>query len=225
MSRQLVLDLPVRPALGRENFLVAPSNALAVRAVEDAAQWPGGKLALIGAAGAGKTHLAHVWAAETGATIIAARNLAGADIDRLARQGHVAVEDAEALCGDATAERALFHLHNHLLGMDGRLLITARTPPARWPIALPDLASRMQATQTATIEPPDDTLLAAVLVKLFADRQIAVQPELIAYLLRRMERSLAAAARLVAALDARALAEQRPVSRSLAAQVLDSPDP
>lgn len=222
MPRQLVLDLPLRPALGREDFMVAPSNALAVSHVDGAAGWPGGKLALIGPAGAGKTHLAHVWAAETGARILAASSLAEADIDQLARQRHIAVEDIETLCGNALAETALFHLHNHLLSMDGRLLLSARTPPARWPIALPDLASRMQATATAVIAAPDDALLAAVLVKLFGDRQIAVQPELISYLVRRMERSLAAAQRIVAELDARAMAEQRPVSRNLAAQILDT---
>ena len=104
----------------------------------------------------------------------------------------------------------------------GRLLITATTPPRDWRLALPDLHSRMQAAALTRLEPPDDALLSAVLIKLFADRQITVPPNLIAYLVSRMERSIAAARDMVAVLDARALAAARPVTRALAAEVLDS---
>ena len=165
----------------------------------------------VGPAGAGKTHLAHVWAAEAGATIIPATSLAEADIPALAARACVAVEDASAVAGVAGLERALFHLHNLVLQEGGRLLLTDRAAPVRWPLAL--------------LEPPDDALLAAVLVKLFADRQVAVPPALIPYLTQRMERSFDAARGLVERLDARALAEARPVSRPLAAAVLgEMPD-
>ena len=133
----------------------------------------------------------------------------------------VAVEDADAVCGNAEAEATLFHLHNLLLAEGGLLLLTAKSPPNRWPLGLPDLASRMQATATAVIAAPDDALLSAVLVKLFADRQISVPPALIPFLAARMDRSFAAAAALVEALDAAALAEGRAVTRPLAAAVLD----
>ncbi|MBE0552217.1 MAG: chromosomal replication initiator DnaA, partial [Rhodobacteraceae bacterium] len=96
-----------------------------------------------------------------------------------------------------------------------------RTPPRDWGLRLPDLLSRMQAAGLARLDEPDDALLSAVLVKLFADRQIAVPVALIGWLVSRMERSIAAARDLVAQLDARALAEGRPVSRALAAELLD----
>ena len=220
MAEQLALDLPVREALGREDFLVAPANALALDAIDGWRDWPGGKLVLIGPEGSGKTHLAHVWAAEAGACVAAARALGPPE--RLAAAGRVVVEDAERIAGDRAAEEALFHLHNMLAAADGRLLVTARCAPARWSLALPDLASRMQAAGLARLEPPDDALLSALLVKLFADRQIAVSPALVRYLLPRMERSFAAARALVAALDARALRRGRPVTRALAAELLDS---
>lgn len=220
--RQLAFDLPAPPALRREDFLPAPSNALALRSVDGWRRWPGGKLALVGPPGSGKTHLAHIWAAQAGAVLLPGGALAGADIARLAAGGRVAVEDASDAAGDPGSERALLHLHNLLLAEGGRLLLTDVAAPARWAVGLPDLASRLAATPTAPLEPPDDTLLAAVLVKLFADRQLSVPAALIPWLVSRMERSLAAARDLVARVDARALAEGRPVNRALAAAVLDT---
>ncbi len=221
MARQLAFDLPAKPALGREDFFVSPANALAVRAVEGWRDWPQGKLVLIGPEGAGKTHLAHVWAAEAGARIVAAAALPALDPADLSGAGRVAVEDVPGIAGVPAAERALFHLHNMLAAAGGRLLLTGTGNPVRWPLALPDLASRVQAASVATLEAMDDQLLTALLVKLFADRQLIVGPPVIAYLVRRMERSFAAAQRIVAALDRRALAEQRRVTRAMAAEILD----
>ena len=221
MSRQLAFDLPARDEMTRAAFFVSPVNALALAAVDGWRDWPGGKMLLVGPAGSGKTHLAHLWAAETGASLIAAADLAGADLPALAAADRVAVEDADALAGDRAAETALFHLHNLVLPA-GRLLMTATRPPRDWGLVLPDLMSRMQAAPVTRLEPPDDALLSAVLVKLFADRQIAVAPNLIPYLVARMPRSIGAARGLVAALDARALAEGRPITRALAAEILDS---
>jgi chromosomal replication initiation ATPase DnaA len=224
MAEQLTFRLPSRPALGRSDFFVSPSNADAVAMVSEAARWPEGKLALTGPEGAGKTHLAHVWAAETGAVILDATDLAAADLPALAASARVAVEGMEARTGDPAAERALLHLHNLLRGA-GQLLLTGRTAPARWPIALPDLRSRMGATAVAELAPPDDALLSAVLVKLFSDRQIAVAPALVAYLVPRIDRSFAAARDIVDRLDRAALAEARPVGRALAARLLDKGGP
>jgi chromosomal replication initiation ATPase DnaA len=134
----------------------------------------------------------------------------------------VILDDAQRVTG--RAEEALFHLYNRL-APHGRLLLTAPTAPRDWGLALPDLLSRLQAMPMARLEPPDDDLLAGVLVKLFADRQITAEARLIPYLLPRMERSIAAAQALVAALDARSLATHRPVTRALAAEVLDSAAP
>jgi chromosomal replication initiation ATPase DnaA len=216
--RQLAFDLPAQEAFRRADFYPSAANAEALAAIDLWPHWPAAKLLLIGPAGSGKTHLAHLWAEAAGAEIIAASDLACADLPALA-QGPVAVEDAEQIGGDHGAETALFHLHNMLAGQG--LMVTASTPPRDWGLCLPDLQSRLQAASIATLAPPDDTLLSAVLVKLFNDRQIAVPPNLISYLVQRMDRSIAAARSLVAQLDASALALGRPVTRALAAEVLD----
>ena len=221
MAEQLSFDLPVRAALGREDFFVSPTNAEAVAMIEDWQGWPSHKMVLTGPAGAGKTHLAHVWAGLSGAEIITTHDLAGCDITRLA-EGCVVVEDADAVACDSTAETALFHLHNLTLAEGGALLVTARTPPHLWGLTLPDLASRLQGTLHSTLGPPDDALLSAVLTKLFADRQLMPSPDTIPYLVRRMERSFRAAEEVVADLDSTALARHRPITRALAARVLDN---
>lgn len=215
MPRQLTFDLPVRAALGREDFLVAPSNAEALAMIDMPALWPQGKLLLIGPEGSGKSHLSEVFAHDHQAMILDGATLIDPEIPPRA----VVVEDAEGVAGKH--EETLFHLHNRMAEAGGLLLLTARQAPSQWGLRLPDLTSRMQAAATAVIAPPDDALLSAVLVKLFADRQLAVAPALIPYLVARMDRSFEAARRLVAALDARALALGRPVTRVLAAEVLD----
>ena len=220
MIRQLAFDLPGRAAMTRDDFFVAPSNALALQTVEGWHDWPGHKLVLVGPEGAGKTHLVTIWASLAGAEVIPARALEGADIAALAGRP-VAVEDADRL--PPGAEAPLFHLHN-LVTMGGALLLTARTPPRDWGLALPDLVSRMQAAPVARLDGPDDALLSAVLVKLFADRQVAVAPSLIPYLVTRMPRSIGAARALVAALDAAALAQRRSITPKLAAEVLGTTD-
>lgn len=217
MIRQLAFDLPNAEAMTREDFFVAPSNMLALQTVEAWQGWPGRKLLLIGPEGAGKTHLARVWAGLADAVVLRAEDLAGVDIAPLSGRA-VAVEDADQI---GTAQTQLFHLHN-LVTATGAMLLTARTPPRDWGLSLPDLVSRMQATQIARLDGPDDALLSAVLVKLFADRQVAVPANLIPYLVSRMPRSIGAARALVAALDARALAAGRPITRALAGEVLDS---
>lgn len=222
MAQQLSFDLPVRPALGREDFFVSPANAATVAMIEGWQGWPSRKLILAGPAGAGKTHLTHVWAALSGAQIIAARDLPNADIPTLA-QGPVAIEDAHLIARDRTAEDALFHLHNLTLAEGHTLLITARTAPHLWGLTLPDLASRMQGTLLTELRTPDDALLSAVLMKLFSDRQLIPSPDTIPYLARRIERSFEAARDIVEALDTRAMSETRPITRTLAARVLDNP--
>ena len=219
MTRQLIFDLSARQALTRADFFVSPSNALALRTVEGWADWPARKLMLLGPEGAGKTHLAHIWATETGASILSARDLADMDLGTLPSRP-VVVEDVDRI---GPAEVALLHLHN-LITARSALLLTAAVPPRDWGLTLPDLISRMQATAIAQLDPPDDALLSAVLIKLFADRQIAVPVNLIPYLVSRMPRSIGGARGLVTALDARALALGRPITRPLAAEVLDSAD-
>lgn len=220
MHRQLSFDLPARAALGREDFFVAPANAMAVALIENWQNWPGRKLLLEGPKGAGKTHLAHVWAQAAGARIVAATSLADVDIPDLA-SGPVAVEDVQDIAGDPAVENALFHLHNLTLAEGHALLLTADRPAARWGLELPDLASRMQGTQATRLEAPDDRLLAAVLAKLFADRQLIPTPDTIPYLVARMDRAFDSARLLVALLDQAALNQGRAINRKLAAEMLE----
>ncbi|KPP88178.1 MAG: ATPase involved in DNA replication initiation [Rhodobacteraceae bacterium HLUCCO07] len=219
MARQLRFDLPARTAHGREDFFVSPANAHAVAMIETWTDWPGRKLALIGPAGAGKTHLAHVWTTLSGAAIISARDLVRHDIPGLARTNLV-IEDVPEIAGDTRAEEALFHLHNLALAEGRTLLFTAHTAPARWGLALPDLQSRMQGTTAVIIEPPDDDLLAAVLMKLFTDRQLSPTPDTIPYLLRHIDRSFDSARQIVTALDEAALDQRREINRRLAADLV-----
>lgn len=223
MPRQLRFDLPARQALGREDFFVSPTNAAAVGMIEGWQGWSARKLVLIGPPGAGKTHLVHVWAGLAAAHVVAARDLATADIPTLAAQ-NVAVEDTHRIAGDRAAEEALFHLHNLALAEGHSLLVTADRPPQRWGLDLPDLLSRMQGTTLVALDPPDDDLLAAVMMKLFADRQLSPAPDTIPYLIPRMARSFDAARKVVSALDDAALEGGRAINRTLARHVLDKLD-
>lgn len=220
MSRQLTFDLPVRTARERGDFFVAPSNTVALAAVERWQDWPGRKMVLTGPEGSGKSHLAQVWCDLSGAISLSPGTLAETDMGALAGRS-VAVEDADRVAGDAAAEAALFHLHNLVLAEGGSLLLTSRAAPSRWGLDLPDLASRIEGTPAVALDAPDEALISAVLVKLFDDRQIAVAPNLITYLAPRLPRSLAAAQGFVRRLDALALAEKRDVTRALAARLLD----
>ena len=224
VTGQLVLDLPTRTALGRADFFVAPANALALTQVDAWPNWPARRLAVVGPAGAGKTHLVHVWAVRSGARVLSAGALDALDPAAVDPDASLAVEDADRLAGlpeeaRRAAEEALFHLCNRL-AVSGSLMLTGRTAPALWEVALPDLVSRLRTAGVARLESPDDALLSALLVKLFADRQIAVAPELIRHLLGRIERSFAAAEAAVAVLDRAGLSRKRPITPRLAAEVL-----
>lgn len=220
MPRQLTFDLPVRPALGREAFFVSPANGAALAAIEAWRVWPNGRHLLTGPAGSGKTHLVHVWAALVDAEILAARDLTSYDVPQLVG-GPIAMEDVD----NGVDEAALFHLMNLAQAEGCPLLMSAGRSPSDWGLVLPDLVSRLGATPVARLDAPDDALLAAVLVKLFDDRQLVVTPDVVDYLLPRMERSLDAAGRIVAAVDEAALAARRPVTRTLVRGVLDNPAP
>ncbi len=218
MATQLSFELPSKTALGREDFFVSPANALAV-AMMSATSWPGNKLVLSGPAGSGKTHLAHVWAAETGGRIISASDLKHHDVPDLSRSP-VAVEDVPCLAGNIEQQKTLFHLHNLILAEGHALLMTGRGSPKSWQLQLADLQSRIEGAHHVALTGPDDALLGAVLAKLFLDRQLNPAPDVIAYLVKHMDRSFEAAAWVVDRLDHLALSEKRDITRALAVRVL-----
>ena len=218
MAEQLTFDLPALTALGREDFFVSDANALAVERLDNFETWPHGKLVLAGPKGAGKTHLAQIWADTNAGEVIDADHLTTLNVT--SRKSPLAVEVPREIA--PSVEEALFHLHNHMAAQRIPLLLIAQDAPARWPLSLPDLRSRMVATDVVQIEAPDDALLSAVLVKLFSDRQLQIPPNLIPWLIARTERSFAAIQSAVNALDAAALAEKRAITRPFARRVLDN---
>jgi chromosomal replication initiation ATPase DnaA len=221
MGEQLVFNLSLETAFGRDDYFVSGSNQLVVAAVENWPNWPQNKLLLCGDAGAGKTHLAHIWASGISGRTVNAADLPVTDLDQLA-SGATCVENIHRIGGQKQAEAALFHLHNLMQQQQTPLLMTGQGVLSGWGIVLPDLASRLAGSNVVFLPPPDDALLAAVLVKLFNDRQLRVEPGLISYLLPRMERSLAQARALVAALDHQALQDKRPIGVNMARKTLES---
>ena len=221
-NSQLVFELAHIPSLGGEDFLVSGSNEQAVKLINAWPDWPNPTAVLSGPQGSGKTHLVNVWRAVSGALSFPAFAVGQAVACVLERPMPIAIENFDQARVD---EHAAFHLLNLARERRFDLLITGRRPPGEWAIALPDLRSRLRSAALVTIDEPDEALLGGVLVKLFADRQLSVEPDVIGYLMRRMERSMAAAQSLVEALDRTALAEKRAVTRVLAAKLFSAESP
>jgi len=217
--RQLALALKHSESFAREDFLSGACNAAALALIEAWPQWPGNIVIVTGPEGCGKSHLAAIWANMAGARTIAARALDRLTVPGALATGALVIED---LVPQGFDEQALFHLLNLAREEDAFVLMSARTAPAGWTFAIPDLASRVRATPQIALSAPDDALLRAVLVKSFTDRQIAVDESLIVYLSRRIERSFAAVRAIVARLDEEAMRRKRPLTRALAAEVLGS---
>lgn len=216
-ARQLALDLPVDTRLGAEDFLVGRSNETAFATILRWPDWPARLVRLGGGPGSGKTHLASVWADRSGARIVAAGEVRPDDVPALAAARALVVEDLDRGPVD---EPALFHLVNLVRESGAYLLATGAAPVERSGLVLPDLLSRLRLAPSVVLGPPDDEELRAVLVKLFHDRQLLVEASVIAFLAARIERSFAAAARVVAALDREALSRGRRVTRPVAALIL-----
>jgi chromosomal replication initiation ATPase DnaA len=215
--RQLAFDLPLDPRYGREDFLVSRSNETAYALIERWPDWADTILLLVGPAGSGKSHLASIWAETAKAWTVDAFEVTHERVPHLVSNGALVVEDMDRLNRD---EAALFHLLNLARERKASLLITCEAPPDRWGLKVPDLLSRLRLAPSATLSPPDDALLKAVLVKLFIDRQLVVDTSVVDYIALRIERSLADAAAVVAALDREALSRGRRVSRPMAAELL-----
>jgi chromosomal replication initiation ATPase DnaA len=213
---QLALTLPHHDNFAREDFLPGPSNAVALTLIAAWPDWPARIVALVGPAGAGKSHLAEIWAAESGARCVSGRDLGGLELPTALVTGALVVDD---LVEGNVDERALFHLLNLAREEGAYMLLTMRVAPSRWDVSLRDLASRLRALPVVNLATPDEALLRAILVKLFADRQIAVEESLITYLITRIERSCAAAREAVIELDREALRQKRAITRALAADL------
>ncbi len=225
MPEQLSLDLPRRTALGREDFFVSGVNQRAMTMLDDWHVWDVPRLALVGPKGSGKSHLSRVWAADSSASIVDFSDLVALEQNGFDPSCALVVEDADRMElldpeEATTTERALLHIHNALGEANTPLLITGREAPARWAIALPDLASRLLAMPLARIDAPDSTLLEVLLVKFFADCQVHVAPDVVAYLAMRIERDGNSAERVVEALDRAAMRERRAITRPFAVDVL-----
>jgi chromosomal replication initiation ATPase DnaA len=219
-ARQLVLPFGTPASLTGEDFLVAAPNAEAVQCLQRWPDWRSTALTLWGPTGCGKTHLSHVFLARSEGMLVSHEALAfDQAIDVAARATVCIVDDADQAVAEGF-EKPLLHLHNTLGERGGHLLLTAQTPPVRWQIGLADLRSRLLAADAVGIGTPDDQLIAGVLVKLFADRRLKVDEEIILYALPRIERSFAAARRLVADLDAAALGQRRKLTVALLREVL-----
>lgn len=221
MARQLVLDLPVAVAYGAEDFLVGASNERAFGLVEAWPDWPDRLLRIEGPHGSGKSHLAAIWAERAGAVVLSAASVTDALVPALLERPALVLEGLDHGVGNGEGdERALFHLVNLARERGRHILLTSALPPERCGLSTPDLLSRLRLAPSVTLEAPDDALLRAVLVKLFHDRQLAVDAAVIDFVAGRMERSLGAAQALVAALDREALSRGRRVTRPIAANIL-----
>ena len=155
----------------------------------------------------------------SGAQVLKASEVVEANIPSPQERQAVIVEDIDAGLGD---ERAMFHILNLARETQFSVLVTAKRPPGEFQITLPDLRSRLRALPVVSIAMPDQSLLKAVLVKLFSDRQLTIEPHVVNYLSTRMERSMEAANQLVRVIDDLALAQKRPITRALAANALAS---
>jgi len=213
--RQLALALDHAESFAREDFLSGLSNESALALIDAWPDWPARAIALVGPEGSGKTHLATIWAAAAGARAVSGRTLGEIDIPAALATGALVIEDAAAIAD----ERALFHLINLAREQGAFLLFTARTTPSLWPLALPDVVSRLRALPVVMLQAPDDAMLRGVIVKLAADRQLQLDESVVGYISTHIERSFAAARAAVIALDKEALRQGRPASRALAAEM------
>jgi chromosomal replication initiation ATPase DnaA len=220
MTQQLAFDLPYIEGLGVEDFHLSLFNQAAFRVVSNWPNWPDPVVVLVGPEGCGKSHLAAIWAQKTAATILCADDLHFENIPNIATSKALILEDMDRLA-KKTDDSAFFHLLNLVRQSGGHLMITARTRPDEWEIVTPDLLSRLRLAPMVEIAPPDDALFRVLIAKLLHDRQLLVEPNVIEYLMLRIERSFASARTIVAALDRHSLEKSRPITRSFAAEILN----
>lgn len=218
MAEQLLFDLPVRTARGREDFLVTGCNIDAVKILDQWPDWPGVAACLVGAPHSGKTHLVEVWQDKSGASVVEGADLTEAMLTGLLDEKAIAIENAMGIKDEA----ALFHLFNAMKNNGGHLLLTAEVAPARWPLSLPDLKSRLATAILGELQPPDDALLKGLFTKLFHDYQTDVKDGVIAFIISRVERSFQEVTEVAEALNREAMRSRSAITVPLARRVLES---
>lgn len=218
--RQLPLDLGHVIGYTRDDLIVSDANREAVALIDRWPDWSAPVVVLAGPAGSGKSHLVSIWRERSEAVFLNAAGIAD-HLPLLDMARPILIDDADAGCLD---EEGLFHLINAVRGAGTTLLLTSRRFPSAWGVLLPDLASRLKAAATVEIREPDDLLLAGVVTKLFADRQIEVEPHVVQFLVRRIERSLSTAIKVVERLDHAALEQKTRITRALAAETVSAMD-
>lgn len=216
--RQLVFDLALASSRARADFVEAPCNHEGIALLDRWPDWPAHAAVIVGPEGAGKSHLAAIWAERADAVVLEAASLGDVDAGESAAR-NILIDDADGVGG--RAETALFHLLNRAGENGTHVLLTSRTRPRSWAITLPDLASRLAALPVVEIGLPDEALIRAVMAKQFADRQLGVSMDVIDYLVPRMERTFAALRQLVDRVDRLALSERRSVTRAVASRALE----
>jgi chromosomal replication initiation ATPase DnaA len=214
---QFAFEFPAAPRHSAEDFLISASNESAYAMIENWRAWPGGMALLVGAAGAGKSHLGAIFAAQSHAWTVRAEEVGIASVAHLSSQGALLAEDMDRGVLD---EDAWFHLLNRLHARGACLLMTARSSPRHWAIRTPDLVSRLRLAPEIAIGEPDEALLRAVAVKLFIDRQLMVDTAVIETIVRRCERTVPAVQEAVRLLDQAALAARRRLTPAFVAQHL-----
>lgn len=224
MAEQLIFDLPLETAFGRQDFFVTGANATAVSVLENWQSWPMGKLVLSGPKGSGKTHLSNIWAELTGARVIDAMALLDVNLGAQIT-APLCVENMHQIAGISALQEAAFHLHNMMMEQGQTLLFTGVGIPGQWGITLPDLLSRLQGSSLTELALPDDSLLCAVMLKQFSDRQIKLDPKVMDFLMLRMERSFETVSHLVSELDRQALVHRKPITLGIARRALDQLKP
>lgn len=216
-AAQLTFELPHRPALDRADLLVSACNEIAVAWLDRWPDWPSPALCIHGPPACGKSHLAAAWSARSGAELVTAEALGGRSPAERAAAGPVAIDRAD----DSVDERYLLHLLNSVRETGATVVMTASAPPARWPVGLPDLASRLRAMPAVAVGRPDEALLAAVMAKQFSDRQVRVAPQVISFLVQRLERSFVAARQAVERLDQLALVQGSAITLAMARNLIN----
>jgi chromosomal replication initiation ATPase DnaA len=211
--RQFALPFPHRPTYAGTAFLAAASNADALVWLDRTPGWPAGRLALWGEAGCGKTHLLHRWAERTGADWLQGQALRGL---LPAPAKPLAIDDADA----AAEEETLLHLLNAAAEAGQPVLLAGRYAPARWPVRLPDLASRLRAVTAVQIGSPEDDLLRVLLGRLLLERSLPVPEPVQDWMRLRLPRRAGAMREAAALLDRAQYQAHRPVTRRLAEDCL-----